>query len=348
MNKRMNTPLVSVVVPVYNVETYIRRCVDSLLSQTLQELEIILVDDGSPDACGDILDGYAKQYANIVVVHQKNGGLSDARNAGLRIAKGRYIGFVDPDDYVEPDMFRKLYDSANTNDSDLVFCGYNEVFSPTYTEKRMFESIAKSKSVADVLTAHVQGDIGAYAWNKLFKQSLIEDHAIEFPRGVVIGEDQVFFCQYLQHARSFSVVQDCLYHYIRNDKSICAKYHNRQFEFYKIGFSALENAIRCFGDAIDPSVHTKSKVNILNRLLAVIDVQASTRNKTSLSARYKEMCALISDEEFLNLLSDYGDQLTDKSALKKVKYIRAGRTKALFVYEFFKMRIVARIKYYIG
>lgn len=348
MNKQTNDTLVSVIVPIYNVEKYIHRCIDSLLNQTLKEIEIILVNDGSPDNCGEIIDSYAKQYTNIVALHKENGGLSDARNAGLKIAKGKYVGFVDPDDYVEHDMFEKMYLSAKTNESDLVFCGYNEIFSSTLTKKRTFDFISEFKVATDILTACVQGNIGAYAWNKIYKNSIIKDNSIQFPKGVIVVEDQVFFCEYIKHTRSFSAVTDCLYNYIRNNESICAKYHNRQFEFYKIGYTAFENAIKYFGDEIEQYVYVQNKVNMLNTLLRVLDTQSSTRNKISLSARYNGMCALISDADFLKLISDYADKLTEKTAIKKVRYIISGKKKSLFLYQFFRMRIIARIKYYIG
>ena len=348
MNKQTNLPLVSVIVPIYNVEKYIHRAIKSLINQTLKEIEIILVDDGSPDKCGEIIDDYAKQYTNIVVVHKENGGLSDARNTGLKLAKGKYIGFVDPDDYIEPNMYESMYYNAEENNSDLVFCGYNEVFSPTFTEKRTFEYISVLKSVSDILVSYVDGKIGAYAWNKLFRYSIVRDNSIVFPKGVNIVEDQIFFFDYIKHTRSFSVVPNCLYNYIRNNESLCAKYHNKQFEFYKIGFSALENAINYFGDEIKHFVYQKNKVNMLNTLLNVIDMQASVKNKKPVSARYNEMSTLIGDEVLLKLISDYGDKLTEKTALKKVKYINSGKKKSLFLYEFFRMRIIERIKYYTG
>lgn len=348
MNKQTYIPLVSVIVPIYNVEKYIHRCIDTLINQTLKEIEIILVDDGSPDKCGEIIDGYAKQYTNIVVVHKENGGLSDARNAGLAIANGQYIGFVDPDDYIEQDMFEKMYHAANTNKSDLVFCGYNEIFSSILTEKRTFEFVSDYKKVSDILKACIEGHIGAYAWNKIYKNSIIKDNAIAFPKGINVVEDQVFFFKYIQFVKQFSVVPNCLYNYIRNGESICAKYHNRQLEFYKIGFSALESAINYFGDDIEKSLYIQNKVNMLNTLLRVLDMQSSTRNKASISARYNELCKLISDPDLLKLISDYGDKLTEKTAIKKIKYINSGKKKSLFIYQFFRMRIIERIKYYIG
>ncbi len=347
VNQQGSAPLVSVIVPIYNVEKYIHRCIESLNRQTLKELEIILVDDGSPDGCGEIIDGYAKQYANIVVVHKENGGLSDARNAGLKVARGQYIGFVDPDDYVEPDMFEKMYLSAKTNQSDLVFCGYNEVFSATFAQQRTFAFISEFKSAAEILSSCIQGNIGAYAWNKLYKTAIIQDNSIAFPKGINVVEDQVFFFAYIKHVHSFSVVPDCLYHYIRNNESICAKYHNRQLEFYKTGFAAIESALHYFED-IAPSLYIQNKMNMLSTLLRVLDMQASVRNKVSLAARYREMCSLIDDADLLKLIADHGDSLRDKTAVQKVKLIRAGKRKTLFLYEFFRMRIIERIKYYIG
>ena len=120
---------VSVIVPIYNVERYLRRAIDSLLEQTLEEIEIILVDDGSPDGCAQIIDEYADQYRKCCVLHKQNGGLSDARNAGMEIAHGEYIAFVDPDDYIESNMIEKLYIEAKSKHSDLVICGYFEEFS---------------------------------------------------------------------------------------------------------------------------------------------------------------------------------------------------------------------------
>jgi glycosyltransferase involved in cell wall biosynthesis len=117
--------LISVIVPVYNVEPYLCRCLDSLLAQTvIAEMEIILVDDGSTDGSGDICDSYASHYANINVVHQRNMGLSGARNSGIDIACGEYIGYVDSDDYVLPDMYETLLKNAEKSYADISCCGF--------------------------------------------------------------------------------------------------------------------------------------------------------------------------------------------------------------------------------
>ena len=122
---------ISIIVPVYNVEKYLNRCVESLVNQTLKDIEIILVDDGSPDSSPDICDEWEKKDSRIKVVHKQNGGLSSARNAGLRIATGKYVGFVDSDDDVELDMYEKLYNKATQYDVDFIVSDYIRINSNT-------------------------------------------------------------------------------------------------------------------------------------------------------------------------------------------------------------------------
>ena len=115
---------VSVIVPVYNVEKYLKQCLDSIVDQTLEDLEIVLVDDGSVDSSGTICDEYAKEHSNIRVIHKLNGGLGSARNEGMRKARGKYIGFVDSDDYVSEKMYETLWNLAETNEADCAYCEF--------------------------------------------------------------------------------------------------------------------------------------------------------------------------------------------------------------------------------
>ena len=116
-------PKISIIVPVYKVEKYIHKCIDSILAQTFTDFELILVDDGSPDNCGKICDEYAKEDSRIVVIHKDNGGVSDARNIGISRANGEYIGFVDSDDYIDKDMYKNLYESCLNNKADISIIG---------------------------------------------------------------------------------------------------------------------------------------------------------------------------------------------------------------------------------
>ena len=120
-------PLLSIIVPVYNVENYLQKCIDSILAQTLTDFELILVDDGSPDGCPALCDAAAAKDARVRVIHQKNGGLSAARNAGLDVARGAWIGFVDSDDYIAPEMYEKLYRAVQSTGADLALCDYAKV-----------------------------------------------------------------------------------------------------------------------------------------------------------------------------------------------------------------------------
>ena len=143
-----DTPLISVVVPIYNVEKYLDRCVESLCAQTYKNLEIILVDDGSPDSSPVLCDEWGTRDERIVVVHKQNGGLSDARNAGVMAAHGSYIGFVDSDDYVAPDMYESLYTHMQETDADIAICGIADVYSDhTELPKKTMRSVMTSEEV---------------------------------------------------------------------------------------------------------------------------------------------------------------------------------------------------------
>lgn len=140
--KKLDNVLISVIVPVYKVEQYLEKCVNSITAQTYSNLEIILVDDGSPDKCGDICDSLAEKDKRIKVIHKMNGGLSSARNAGIDIATGQYIGFVDSDDFIEPEMYEKLLKLIKQEGTKLAVCAVNYVYEDG---KKNEETIARSK-----------------------------------------------------------------------------------------------------------------------------------------------------------------------------------------------------------
>ena len=124
----MKNPLISVVVPIYKVEEYLQRCVDSIINQTYKNLEIILVDDGSPDSCPKMCDNFAKQDKRIKVIHKINAGVSEARNTGLEYATGDYVGFIDSDDYIHPTMYEKLLNGIKKENSDICMCRFVNVY----------------------------------------------------------------------------------------------------------------------------------------------------------------------------------------------------------------------------
>lgn len=216
---------ISVIVPVYNVEKYLSKCVDSIINQTYHNLEIILVDDGSPDRCGEICDEYATKDNRIKVIHKKNGGLSDARNAGIEVAEGGYIAFVDSDDYIASDMMDVLYHRLIKDGSDMALCNFKYI-----DEKGEEIEERKNKSpIKDEVITGIDGmkklsqDKNWYyviAWNKLYKKEIFDN--IRFPKGK-IHEDE-FVIHHIMHAcKRISCVALELYYYLQRQGSIMSQ-----------------------------------------------------------------------------------------------------------------------------
>lgn len=176
--------MISIIVPIYNVEQYLPRCLDSIVNQTLQDLEIILVDDGSSDCCGEICDAYAQKDKRIIVYHTANGGLSAARNYGMARARGDYLGFVDSDDWIDPEMFEILLRQMEDNQADVSISG----FKYEYPERAVVASIADEQYVNhdELLKALLSGNLGGVIWNKLYRKKSFKDTV--FPEGHVFED----------------------------------------------------------------------------------------------------------------------------------------------------------------
>lgn len=197
---------VSVIIPVYNVENYLRKCLDSLVNQTLKDLEIIVVNDGTTDNSQEIIDEYVKKYPKKVVsIIQENGGQGTARNTGLLHAKGEYIGYVDSDDYVEENMYEELYKKAKEEDSDIVICGNNVV-------KENYDFLSKEEVDKEFLLGKMA------VWNKIYKKNIIVDNKIQF-RSKVWYEDLDFTMKVYFSSKKISYVDKPLYNYLLREGS---------------------------------------------------------------------------------------------------------------------------------
>ena len=207
--------LISIIVPVYKVEEYLGDCIQSIVNQTYQNLQIILVDDGSPDCCGKICDEWMVKDKRIEVIHKKNGGLSDARNAGLNVATGAYIAFVDSDDWIEPQMYEVLLEVMKKEEADIVACGIID----TYPEKKVIHSFPYATGASEKFLKMIYQDtkFPVASWNKLYRKELWEN--FRFPKGKIC-EDA--FTTYLLLDKASKVVQipDALYHYRIRESSI--------------------------------------------------------------------------------------------------------------------------------
>lgn len=212
----MKKPLVSILIPVYNVEKYLKTCLDSVINQTLLDIEIICVNDGSTDNSAAILEEYRKLDTRIKIITKENGGLPSARNAALECAKGTYVGFVDSDDFVEKNMFQKLVETAKKDDADIVICGANILpetprandwlyacLSPSYCKYEKFDS--------EVLYSRI--DTTPFLWRTLIKKELIDSNSARLDEDIIIGEDKAFQCKVFPEAKRISVIPDKLYNY---------------------------------------------------------------------------------------------------------------------------------------
>ena len=212
-------PLISIIVPVYRVEKYLEKCVDSLIKQTYTNLEIILVDDGSPDACPAMCDEFAKNDARIKVIHKVNGGLSDARNAGLEIAKGEYIGFVDSDDFIAVDMYEIMLRSIQINNSDIACCNYLQISEDgaLYPNQKLpLKDECVDKNTAFNILVEFGGYYGV-AWNKLYSREIIE--GIRYPKGRKY-EDFFVIAEIINKCKKISHINRAMYYYVRRVGSI--------------------------------------------------------------------------------------------------------------------------------
>ena len=209
---------ISVIVPIYKVEQYLNRCVDSIINQTYTNLEIILVDDGSPDNCPKICDEYAKIDDRIKVIHKENGGLSDARNAGLEIATGDYIAFVDSDDWVHKDMYRILYENIIKNKADIAECSTKKVeeYEEDFNLKEEFEVNIYSKEKSMKALIH-EDIVQQTVWNKLYKRELVDD--LLFEKGK-FHEDEFWTYKVIDRCNCLVHIDIEMYYYFQRQDSI--------------------------------------------------------------------------------------------------------------------------------
>ena len=223
-------PKVSVIVPVYNVEKYITDCLESLVNQTLDDLEIIIVNDGSNDGSDRIIKKYEKRYDNIKYVKKENGGLSDARNYGMNYAIGEYVAFLDSDDFVDKTIYEKMYNKAKEEEADYIECD----FFWAYPKKKGY-SLKLDTGVRYTNKKEMFVYARVVAWNKLIKRDIIKD---EFPKGLKY-EDIEFFYKLLPNIKKFSFVEEPLVYYIQRDDSLANK---QDFSTGQI-FNVLDNVI---------------------------------------------------------------------------------------------------------
>lgn len=222
---------VSVIVCIYNVEKWIKRCLDSLVNQTLANIEIICVDDGSPDNCGKICDEYAARDKRIQVIRQKNGGLASARNTGLKAATGEYVGFVDPDDCVDIGFFEKLYSKAAQTGAEIVR-GQKYQITINKLMPKWIEPLYKSIGKIPIFSANKRikknrGHFNFGCWSAIYKRDFIVKNGIDFPVGIITGQEALFLTKTVCLVNKMEFVNGAYYNYFRRPDSLDSKILNK-------------------------------------------------------------------------------------------------------------------------
>lgn len=237
-----NNPKISVIVPVYNVDEYLGHCLNSIIKQTMKDIEIICVNDGSTDNSAKILKDFAQKDNRISIITKKNGGLSSARNAGMEVAKGEFITFIDSDDWVDERFCEKLYESITQNNADISICAVhqfdnklqqNDDSNPYYT-LGFFDSSFDNRVFSHYDTKNFICDVCVMAWNKMYRKSFIDSLGAKFPNGLIFEDGPFFFSIFFKTQR-VTIVRDFLYYYRINRKnSIITKGDEKYFHIFKI------------------------------------------------------------------------------------------------------------------
>lgn len=316
----MQNKLISVIVPVYKVEKYLNRCIDSIIKQTYHNLEIILVDDGSPDNSGKICDEYAKKDKRIKVIHKPNGGLSDARNYALEIAEGEYIGFVDSDDYIKEDMFQTLYDLCEENKADISIVSFYEMIEDKVIAVRNSGELQIMDKIEAIKELLIDTKIQSYAWNKLFRKELFV--GTRFPTGKNF-EDIATTLILFEKCNKIVRLEEPKYCYVRRNDSIVGI---RNYKTYHDYMEVIWDKYLYLKDKY-PSIEVYNAYNFIINMIWVYTIIVSYDIKelySEFDKRYKNFIEIITKyrEEIIDKLEDYNKailymMLTDKNTSRK-------------------------------
>jgi glycosyltransferase involved in cell wall biosynthesis len=313
---------VSIIIPAFNEEAYLNRCLDTVVNQTLKDIEIIIVDDGSTDATQKICDEYANKYPDIVrVIHKKNEGQALARNTGLRISNGKYIGFVDADDWVELDMFAKMYEKAISSNADIVVCDVKKIFAET--GKEIVEISMPTSSDNINIGEYIKAGLNpAYAWNKIYKREIWEKY--QFKK--MVYEDLEIILTIESFCNRIAYIQEALITYFKRPNSTTTSYNNiRLLDIMTAYYNASYNT--------NPLFKYETVFCVAKRIL----INMSTPGLDVYKAEFIELIKSLSD---LLLINEY--IINDSTVNKIYHYLSYNTIPKTIFYDNFKKNPVAK------
>lgn len=316
---------ISIIIPVYNASKYLAECLDSVLVQTFTDIEIICINDGSTDDSLQILKAYQQKDSRIIIIDQKNGGVSAARNAGLAIAQGKYIGFVDSDDTVNPDYFDTLFKAAERHHADMVF---SRSLSDSCAIK--YNRLYNQQEIREfILPLYFKEDGHNSVWNKLYSAEVIRENNIIFPVGKTHGEDAVFNIHFLLHTSTLYTLDYSGYHYRETEGSATRN---------ASGFDYLELAVKHFnkdwtsvlGDTITPDrMHNLKKERFINNIISQIYIYSHPENGLSLKSRLGKLHQITQDQLVQHLFQEENREISAEFSKYKKEVYRGIKSKSL-------------------
>lgn len=304
-------PFFSVVMPVYNVEKHLEKAIESVLSQTYQDFEIILVDDSSPDGSAAICDKYSMYDNRISVIHhEKNKGLSEARNSGLAKATGKYIWFMDSDDYVDSNLLEKVHKSLERNYADVVVFGLIEEYFDKNSELKytkvvsMPETFIKDeKNIHEITMRLEENTLYGYAWNKFYRLEYLREQGLKFET-ITLIEDIKFNVQYFQHIQSMNLLDITPYHYgKRIDNSLTSKFVKDYFQLHEMRIRLIYEQYQSWGCCSD-EIKKKLAAIYARYILSAMQRNCDSRANYTFRGRYQWNKHLF-ESDFFNLLKDF-------------------------------------------
>lgn len=318
----MTAPKISVIVPVYNSEKYLKRCIDSITNQTLAEIEIIIVDDGSGEDCALLCDNLSKEDSRIKVIHKKNEGPGFARNSGIESATGEYIGFVDSDDYIESEMYETLYSAMEKYNADLVvsgvcFVGGNvfgksgECVIKSYFDK---DTVFENEKMKDLLLGVVgalpneadDSRYGVSVWKNLFKRSVIEEHNLKFlSQRKILSEDTLFMLDYIKSAKTAVGIPGAYYCYCRNEDSISKSYDSQRLKKSIMFFGEVEKHIEDTVCKEEYQIYLDRLIQGYVRVLCSQEIMHARDEKIKFFALRKTLKEICTQDRIKNALKSY-------------------------------------------
>ena len=309
----MTTPKISIIIPVYNTEKYLDACIDSLVNQTFKDCEFIFINDGSIDSSSEILNKLASKDTRVIVINQGNQGVSIARNNGLKIARGKYIGFVDADDWVENDMYQILYDEIEFSYTDLVMCnskcyqnGDFYVSGFKFPQNKILDINFIKKELLPYLIKH---DDLYSLWNKLYKASIIKQYGILFPEGNALSEDNIFNMLYFNKIKTLKYINYIGYNYRDTEDSATRNifkmdYFKNYLDIYKFNYRSYMDLVQT-----DEEINKLKSEKFIKNTISLINIYFQPSKKVGFFKRYNYVKSITNNEEVINTINNNFEDL---------------------------------------